>query len=238
MKEGWAAMSLFVGLEHSGAELGIDTIQSNAWVFRGPCVDQLWEEYFSQTLEDVVASKIPLPGIFIGFPSSKDPAWKEDSPGKSTVTVITFTHYSWFTAHENSRVHKRGSDYDALKDAIAKAMWAFTCDVYPQLAKAKVGHFEAGTPLSNNYYIGSQKGEIYGADHDHTRFSLPNLIETRPSLPGVDGLVVAGQDNVCGGFCGAVIGGLLGAGEVLGSNLGLFAGAIASGARFVPNFRL
>ena len=135
-------------------------------------------------------------------------------------------------------MHKRGPEYEKLKDAIAKQMWAFACDVYPQLKKAKIGHFEAGSPLSNNYYIGSRRGEIYGADHNYERFSSRNLIDARPDIAGIANLTVSGQDIVSGGFAGALIGGVLTAGTVLGSWVGLWGGMLYSGFRYVPNFSL
>eukprot|EP00928_Gymnodinium_smaydae_P043050 TRINITY_DN28930_c0_g1_i1.p1 TRINITY_DN28930_c0_g1~~TRINITY_DN28930_c0_g1_i1.p1 ORF type:complete len:658 (+),score=111.66 TRINITY_DN28930_c0_g1_i1:133-2106(+) len=236
LREGLAAMSLFVGLENSGAELGIDSIQENAWAYHGPCFDEDFEAFFAQSAEDVIAGKKAWPGIFVGFPSSKDPSWKRDFPGKSSVTVVTLVNWAWFAPYEASRVHKRGAQYDVLKDAIAKAMWAFACEVYPQLKGATIGHFEAGSPLSNNYYIGSNKGEIYGADHNSERFSLRNLIDIRPSATGIKGLSVAGQDVLCGGFAGGLFAGCLSAGDVLGSWPSVWAGAVLSGLCRIPGF--
>eukprot|EP00929_Paragymnodinium_shiwhaense_P122099 TRINITY_DN94654_c0_g1_i1.p1 TRINITY_DN94654_c0_g1~~TRINITY_DN94654_c0_g1_i1.p1 ORF type:complete len:661 (+),score=74.62 TRINITY_DN94654_c0_g1_i1:214-1983(+) len=236
MREGMAAMSLFVGLEGSPSELGLNKIQENAWAFSGACFETDFAKFLAQSRDDVLASKLPWPGVFVGFPSSKDPAWNEDFKGKSSVTVISFVNWSWFADYEKTRVHKRGSEYDHLKDHIAKRMWEFTCKVYPQLKNAKVGHFEAGTPLSNNYYIGSNKGEIYGADHNADRFALHNLIAARPDVTGITNLVVAGQDNLCGGFAGGLFGGCLGAGTALGSSYGLWLGMLYSGFRYIPGF--
>lgn len=238
LREGIAAMSLFVGLENSGSELGLDSIQENAWAYRGPCFDKDFPKYLAQSPEDVIAGVLPWPGIFVGFPSSKDPAWNEDFPGKSSVTIISFVNWEWFAPYQGSRVHKRGPEYDKLKDAIAKQMWSFACDVYPQLKQAKIGHFEAGSPLSNNYYIGSRKGEIYGADHNYERFSLRNFIDARPDMTGVENLVLAGQDVFCGGFAGALFGGVLAAGTALGSWAGMWLGMLYSGFRYVPRFTL
>eukprot|EP00930_Biecheleria_cincta_P063370 TRINITY_DN48898_c0_g1_i1.p1 TRINITY_DN48898_c0_g1~~TRINITY_DN48898_c0_g1_i1.p1 ORF type:complete len:647 (-),score=91.12 TRINITY_DN48898_c0_g1_i1:83-2002(-) len=236
MREGCAAMSLFVGLESSGADLQLDSIQGSAWAYRSPNFDEDWGRFMAQTPEDVLAKKVQWPMVFLGFPSSKDPAWSEDFPNKTSITVISLVSWAWFAEYENSRVHKRGARYDALKDCIAQQMWSFVCELHPQLAKAKIGHFEAGSPLSNNYYIGSNKGEIYGADHTSKRFKLDSLIAARPSFPGIPGLLVAGQENMCGGFAGGLFGGSMAAGELLGSPLGLWAGMLYSGFRNVPHF--
>lgn len=64
-------------------------------------------------------------------------------------------------------------------------------DMYPQLA-GKVEYFELGSPLSNNYYLGSCSGEIYGLDHDITRMRWDVQMKLRPDI-GVPGLYVTGQ---------------------------------------------
>jgi len=60
----------------------------------------------------------------------------------------------------------------------------------------------------------------------------------RPELPGIPGLVVGGQENLCGGFAGGLFGGCLAAGSVLGSSWGLWGGALYSGFRHIPYFSL
>jgi len=221
MREGMAAMSLFVGLENSGEELGIASIKQNAWAFLDPDMDSCFEQYLAQTREEVVAGTLPFPGVFIGFPSSKDPSWATDFPGKASVTVVAFVNWAWFEQHKDEHVHRRSEEYKVLKDSIAQRMWDFTCKVYPQLQKAKIGHFEAGSPLSNNYYIGASKGEIYGADHSFRRFHAKNISTQRPDATGIPGLVIGGQENICGGFAGGLYGGMLatGSGPISASGL-------------------
>ena len=63
--------------------------------------------------------------------------------------------------------------------------------MYPQL-EGRVEYFELGSPLSNNYYLGSRAGEIYGLDHDITRMRWDVQMKLRPDL-GVPGLYLSGQ---------------------------------------------
>lgn len=191
----------------------------------------------SLSREDVIAQKRDIPGIFVGFPSVKDPLWQERHPKKTTVTVITFVDWSWFEDHENERIHNRSQDYQVLKKLIADRMWAWALELFPQLETAKIGHFEAGTPLSTNFYIASCKGEIYGADHTVDRFKLSNYAKIRADTE-IPRLFLTGQDTLCGGFTGALFAGVLTAGSVLGSKVGPFLGGIRSGLRDYKDFKL
>merc|ERR1719401_1619262 len=99
-------MSLFVGLDHDPKELGIDQIQENAWAFRGSDYDRDFAKFTSQSLDELFEKKHRMPGVFVGFPSSKDPAFLEDfGPNKCTVTVIAVVSWSWFAEFETSKVH-------------------------------------------------------------------------------------------------------------------------------------
>ena len=47
---------------------------------------------------------------------------------------------------------------------------------------------DIGSPVTNNYYIGSTKGEIYGADHTTERFGSPELamnLRPKTEIPGL-----------------------------------------------------
>ncbi len=90
-------------------------------------------------------------------------------------------------------------------------------ELYPQLDGRKV-YMDVGTPLSNIHYLGTPRGEVYGIDHNTTRFTLPAMAALRPqtSLPG---LYLTGQDVFMCGFIGAMFGGVLCAAAVLKRNI-------------------
>eukprot|EP00930_Biecheleria_cincta_P003496 TRINITY_DN104431_c0_g1_i1.p1 TRINITY_DN104431_c0_g1~~TRINITY_DN104431_c0_g1_i1.p1 ORF type:complete len:318 (-),score=27.23 TRINITY_DN104431_c0_g1_i1:106-1059(-) len=300
-KSGIATMSLFVGIEFSAKELGVEEVRHNAWAFRGTDNDRDFEQFFAQSREQylgrmrsaqdsnndtnrsqsgrqsgqsglgtstgitdsgdkpVSESRLLLPGVFIGFPSNKDPSFKKDfGEGKTTVTVITFVNWEWFRGHgeeqdnKKNKIHNRSADNDELKERIGREMWRFACEVYPGVTEKTatttqhIGWWEVGSPLSNNQYIGSAFGEIYGADHNYERFSIARWggessvehIGTGKGMLGIRNLVTAGQDSFCGGFAGAFFGGVLAAGHVLDSHLGMWAGLIWNGFRYCDGFKL
>jgi all-trans-retinol 13,14-reductase len=156
--------------------------------------------------------------LFVSFPAAKDPTFTDRYPGKSVCTVVTFANWDWFKQWQNERVNKRGTDYEAVKMAIAKRMWDQVLQNFPQLAD-QVEHFEVGSPVTNNYYIASTRGETYGLDHSVRRFGDPDvLMKLRPETE-IPGLMLTGQDVLSCGFTAAMFGGMLCASSILHRNL-------------------
>ena len=56
----------------------------------------------------------------------------------------------------------------------------------------QVEYFEVGSPVTNRYYIGSARGEIYGLDHDTSRFSPEVVMSLRPETD-IPGLYLTGK---------------------------------------------
>ncbi len=77
---------------------------------------------------------------------------------------------------------------------------------------------EVGTPLTHQHYLNAPHGEIYGLEHDQSRFSASNAARLRPTTP-VRNLFMTGQDIVSCGWTGAMFSGLLTASAVLQRNL-------------------
>ena len=80
-------------------------------------------------------------------------------------------------------------------------------EAYPQL-RGHVAHVETGSPLSNQFYLGSRAGEVYGLAHDVNRFSIENEWITSQRTQ-IGGLYMAGQDTVTDGVCGALMSGVM-----------------------------
>ncbi|XP_066301934.1 all-trans-retinol 13,14-reductase-like [Branchiostoma lanceolatum] len=210
-----AAMSVFVGLTGTTQELGLKA--HNAWMFPGNDHDQMIEDFSRLTLQEACEEGSKTPVLFVSFPSAKDSTWNARYPGKSTCIIISFTPYEWFAEWEDGRVKHRGEDYESLKNSLAQKMWRQVCQQYPQL-EGKDEYMDVGTPLSNNYYLGATRGEIYGLDHHRDRFSQELVTNLRPDT-AIPGLYLTGQDIVTAGFAGALVAGLLTAGAVLNRHL-------------------
>ena len=58
----------------------------------------------------------------ISFLSFQDPTWKERHPGVSNCILISDGKYEWFEKWQDLRTHKRGEEYDQLKEKFAQKL--------------------------------------------------------------------------------------------------------------------
>ena len=213
VRHGPGALTAFVGLDATKEELGVK--RQNFWVYSDNDFDKIFDDYMSLSASEAGTKDIPL--LFVSFPSTKDPTWDQRYPGKTTCAIVTLGNYNWFSDWDGARVGKRGDDYEEIKNRVGERMWQQTCKLFPQI-KDKREYFEVGSPVTNNYYIGSPRGEIYGADHNRGRFTPEAAATLRPKTP-IPGLILTGQDVFTCGFSGAMFGGLMAASEALHRNL-------------------
>jgi all-trans-retinol 13,14-reductase len=96
-------------------------------------------------------------------------------------------------------------------------IWKQTLALFPQL-KDKVEYMQFGSPITNKYYIGANKGEMYGCDHNLARFTPLASTELRPET-NIKNLYLAGQDIFTCGFVGGAFGGLICASSILNRNV-------------------
>uniref|UniRef100_A0AAQ5ZNS8 All-trans-retinol 13,14-reductase n=1 Tax=Amphiprion ocellaris TaxID=80972 RepID=A0AAQ5ZNS8_AMPOC len=133
MKNGEGGLSIFLGLNGTKEDLGLKA--DNYWIFSENNFDELVEEYLNRDREDS-AKKVPL--LFVASPSAKDPTWEERSPGKSTLSLVSFANYQWFEEWKDGKVTNRGHDYKALKQAFIDSILEVVMDVFPKITRDKV----------------------------------------------------------------------------------------------------
>ena len=207
-------LSLFVGLRGSTAELQLPS--ANLWCFPSWDHDRNWHEYEAAHVlsssgagddDREAASLAPAPAgkwpaLFISFSSAKDSSWAARRGACSTAMVLAPTHFAPFARYEEgTRVKHRGAAYDAHKAALAGALLG---ELYAQLPhlRGKVELAELGTPLSNNWYLGSLAGEVYGCAANTRRWGEDADKWVRCETD-VEGLFRAGQDSLSPGVAGA-----------------------------------
>ncbi|XP_013404166.1 putative all-trans-retinol 13,14-reductase [Lingula anatina] len=202
-KPGATAMLLFVGLKGTTEELNLSP--ANHFIYSSDDVDRSFTDYLAMTAQEACTAETPI--VFASFPSAKDPTWQQRYPGQSVCTVITLVNWEWFSRWEDQRIMHRGEDYEGLKKKFADQAWEQCLRKFPQLAD-KVEYFDVGTPLSNKFYLGTPRGEIYGLEHDFSRFS-PEMTSHVRAQTDIPGLILTGQDVFSCGFAGALFAGIL-----------------------------
>lgn len=214
VRHGCGGITVYVGLNVSNDDL--DVVKGrNQWIFANNEFDQCYEKYLNLPVESVGRQDIPV--LFLSFPSTKDPTWNERFPGKSTLEIVTFASYDWFEKWKDEKVMHRGEEYEEIKQRIGKKALEQVCRFHPDLAD-KVEYFNVGSPLSNQYYIASSRGEFYGADHNVKRFFPQSVFNLRADT-SVQGLYLTGQDILTCGFSGGMYAGVISACTILGRNL-------------------
>ena len=201
LKSSMGHYCLYIGLEGNKEELGLST--TNQWIYKSEFHDKNIDSFLEKPVGD-------FPLVYISFPSAKDPSWESRYPGKSTIEMITLSHYDWFSKWEKTDWKKRGEDYNSLKEEVSQRLLNVLFKKFPHL-KGKVTFYELSTPLSTKHFSNYQRGELYGLDHTFARFKSD--ISTRGP---VKNLFLTGQDVVTCGIGGVLMAGALTSISVLG----------------------
>ena len=197
---------LFVGMEGTPEELKLRS--SNIWSYPIGDYDKMLEDFY----QDPENAPIPL---FIGFPCAKDSSWSKRFPNKSNAVILTMAKYDLFKKWDKDqnfgKKPKREEDYKNLKKIFERRILEEGLYKYYPQTKDKVKFTSIGTPLTFNYYIGSVKGEVYGADMTPSRFQADDILRPKTDI---NNLYLTGQDITTLGFTGAMMSGILTASEV------------------------
>jgi len=205
LKPSTAHLSLYVGLSQDDAALGLKG--TNLWVY--PSFDHDANvERFSRDMSS------PFPGVYISFPSAKDPDFARRHPGKATIEVITMVPYQRFERWGETRWKRRGEEYDALKRQLAERLRAELERQVPAV-RGNIACAELSTPVTTRHFMNYGQGEIYGIAPTPERFEVRGLGARTP----IRGLYLTGQDVASLGVVGALFGGVISASAALGKNL-------------------
>jgi all-trans-retinol 13,14-reductase len=189
-----AHVSLYVGLSQSDAALGLEG--TNLWVY--PSFDH--DANVERFARDIDA---PLPGVYLSFPSAKDPDFQRRHPGKSTVEAITMLPYAAFDRWGDTRWKRRGARLLAELERRAPSV------------DGNIDYTELSTPVTTRHFMNYGHGEIYGIASTPERFLTRALGARTP----IRGLYLTGQDAASLGVVGALYGGVIGASVATGKNL-------------------
>ena len=193
-------LALYVGLRATDAELGLDG--TNVWSYQDADLDGAFDRFEADP-------DAPFPGVYLSFPSAKDPSCASRMPGRATVEAITIAPWAHWSRWEDTRWRRRGDDYEARKARMAERLLEALLAERPRL-RGRVDHVELSTPLSSRHFAGHPRGVAYGLAAVPRRFTHGPPLRT--PLPG---LFLAGQDAGMLGVTGSLFGGVLAAAAIL-----------------------
>jgi len=220
IKRSCTNVGLFIGLKGDAKSLGLP--KTNFWIYLDEQHDKNVEAFFNDATQ-------PMPVIYISFPSAKDPSFQSRYPDRSTIEIVAPAGYDLFEQWKDTTWGKRGEEYEQLSEKFADIMLQALFQKLPQL-KGKIDYCEASTPLSTEFFCAYKEGEIYGLEHDPSRFKQ-DWLKPKTSIPG---LWLTGQDILSCGVAGAMIAGLLTAVNILGWRKGIKLAKIALAEKEAP----
>jgi all-trans-retinol 13,14-reductase len=204
-----AHVSLYLGLSQSDAALGLTS--TNLWVY--PSFDH--DANVARFARDFPSDpNSPFPGVYLSFPSSKDPVFQIRYPGHATVEAITMLPYAAFSQFADSRWKRRPADYEALKQRLADRLRTELERQVPSVT-GNIACAELSTPITTRHFMNYDQGEIYGIAATPERYLCRDLGARTP----IRGLYLTGQDAASLGVVGALFGGVISASAALGRNI-------------------
>ncbi len=200
-----AHLCLYVGLKESAAKLGISG--TNLWIHPTP-------DHDTNAKRIKADPTAPFGSLYISFPSAKDPDFTQRHPDRCTVEVVTLVSYDWFERWEQTRLKRRGEEYEAFKRELAERLQR-ELEIHVPALSGKIDYAELSTPLSTRHFMNHRRGEAYGLSATPERFRLRCLTPRT----AIRNLFLTGQDVVTLGVAGALLGGVVTASALLRRNL-------------------
>ena len=192
-------VALYLGLEGDIRACGASA--SNHWFYENWDMNAgIWQN---------PANEPTAPGLFVSFPSLKDPSHDPGDKQRHTAEILAMVSWDSFASWSDSTLGQRPQEYVTFKTAIEKNLLAQFARHFPALAPMVVVH-ESSTPLTTLSYTGAPQGASLGLEVSPRRFLSNSLRAATP----LQGLYLTGQDVVSPGITGAMMGGVLAAATV------------------------
>lgn len=196
------SIMLFLTVDMDVRKAGLDS--GNIWMM--PDKDQ--DQYYDEAMQSDLTSDAPFEGMFISCTTLKDPA---SFDGKNhCLEVISFIDYKAFEKYKDEET-QRSEAYLAFKNHLMQKMLKGLEKAVPGISDHIV-HKELGTPLTNEYYINTTKGNVYG-----TEKSLKHIGPfAYKSKSEIENLYLCGASILSHGVAGASHSGVATAAQILG----------------------
>ncbi|SEK57122.1 Phytoene dehydrogenase-related protein [Aquimarina amphilecti] len=148
------SLMLFLTVDMDVRKAGLDS--GNIWMMKHDDLDAIFEE----TQKINILEGDTFPGMFISCTTLKDPI---SFDGRyHTIEAITYINHESFDQFKNED-NRRSKAYLDFKNQLMSKMIKTLETVIPGI-EDKIVQKELGTPITNEYYINSTNGCVYGTE--------------------------------------------------------------------------
>jgi phytoene dehydrogenase-like protein len=144
----------FLTVEMDVRKAGLDS--GNIWMMPNRDMDDLYEDL---TEVDMSAAD-EFSALFISCSSLKDPS--SYNGRHHTLEIVTFVNYDSFKS-KLPEGDKYSQEYKKFKERLCNKLLNSLEKVVPGI-RNNIVRLDLGTPLTNEYYINSTKGNVYGTE--------------------------------------------------------------------------
>ncbi|MBK7432910.1 MAG: NAD(P)/FAD-dependent oxidoreductase [Chitinophagaceae bacterium] len=148
------SLMFFLTVEMDVRKAGLDS--GNIWLMPDCEIDDVYNDL---TSVDILASD-EFPSLFISCSSLKDPT--SFNGRQHTIEVVTFINYDAFK-DKLAHPEQLNGDYKKFKEKLCDKLVNTLNRIVPGI-KDHIIHLELGTPTTNEFYIKSTRGNVYGTE--------------------------------------------------------------------------
>ncbi|MFZ1305964.1 MAG: NAD(P)/FAD-dependent oxidoreductase, partial [Ferruginibacter sp.] len=196
------SLMFFISVDMDVREAGIDS--GNIWFMPDKDLDGIYEGLTRVSILETDE----FDSLFISCSSLKDPL--SFNGRHHTLEVVTFINYDSFKALYTNpdETHEQ---YLKIKERLSEKLMNTFKRILPAVHK-NIVHVEVGTPITNEYYINTTKGNVYGTEK--------GFMQTGPfsykAKTEIENLYMCGASIMSHGVAGASYSGVKTAAEILG----------------------
>ncbi len=195
------SLMLFLTVAMDLRAAGMDS--GNIWLMPNDDMDIVYENMMMPNMD----TDEEFQGVFVSCTTLKDPS---SFDGKHhTIEAITYLDYKTFEKFKDENA-SRSLEYLQFKELITEKMLKTLERVLPNI-RDHIVHKELGTPITNEYYINSTRGSVYGTEKKLTQIG-PFAYKAKSEIKN---LYLCGASIVSHGVAGAGYSGVQTAGEIL-----------------------
>ncbi|MGL1888173.1 MAG: NAD(P)/FAD-dependent oxidoreductase [Reichenbachiella sp.] len=196
------SLIMFLTLDIDVTKYGIDS--GNVWKISEPDLDAV---YGNLTKTNILDGD-QFNGVFLSCTTLKDPP--SYNGRYHNFEIVTFLDYSAFEQFEKEKDYHSPA-YEAFKKKLIDKMLNTVESLIPD-ARKHVIQAELGTPMTNNFYINSTRGNVYGTEKT-LRGVGPFAFKPKTEIKN---LFLTGASTLSHGVGGATNSGIETAAKILG----------------------